>query len=104
MEVINYSVTLTGVGVLHTPKVKLENIEVNLVSNDLRKWECKEASIPVDGKLNVELACFAVSGTDWSLKVKNEDHSKIVLDTAGTTGSNPNKPNRSDEKFSADPE
>ncbi|WP_342087713.1 hypothetical protein [Dyadobacter sp. OTU695] len=104
MKTINYRVVLDGVGVLHSPKIHLENIQINLVSNNLKRWECEEVAIPVDGELNVRLGCFAISGTKWTFRITNKDQGTKVLDESGQTGSNVNKPNESDENFSIDPE
>lgn len=92
MAIKNFSVKLEGEGQIHSPKVILENVPINLKSNNGGLiWENPQIILNTDAFLNINMECFAVSGTKWKLLITDLDSNKNVFEQGGTTGSE--KPN-----------
>lgn len=98
-----YTVKLAGNSQLHEPVVKLENIQINLWSNDGGEtWTNDNVIVGVIGQLQVFMSCKAITGTDWELQIKNTNTTTDILDENGTTGST-GTPNYSEFNRSVNP-
>jgi hypothetical protein len=89
-----FDIKLTGVGELHSPIIKLQDIQINVRSNDRGlTWENKNVEVDVDGNLAIFMSCQAISGTDWEFSIQDTVTNKNIYDKKGETG-NP-QPNSS---------
>jgi hypothetical protein len=83
----SYKVKLTGKSQLHEPVIKLESIQINLWSIDGGvTWENKEATVNVNGQLEVFMSCKAITGTQWEFEITNKASGAKVVEKDGATG------------------
>lgn len=81
-----YKVNVTGTGILLSVGFKLNNILIDLVSSDRKKWEGSK-SLLVGEKVNIKFECSAPTGTDWQNIVTNiTKNNKVIHQKNGTTG------------------
>ena len=87
MAVKTLQVKLEGKAELHEPRVRLEDMFINLFTVDGgTTWENKGVQVNINDKLDYLMSCKAISGTDWTFSIKDKDTKKKLLEEEGTTG------------------
>jgi len=80
-------VKLEGKDQLHEPRVRLENISINLFTVDGgTTWENRGITISITGTLDLEMSCKALSGTGWDFKITDKDSRAALYNKTGHTG------------------
>ena len=80
-----YKVNVIGTGILLSVGFKLDNIPIDFVSSDSKKWE-GSISLSVEKKVNIKFECGAPTGTNWQSIVTNITTNKAIHEKKGKTG------------------
>jgi hypothetical protein len=80
-----YKVIVNGTGILLLVGFKLDDVNIDLVSSDGKKWEGSK-SLLVGEKVNIKFECSAPTGTDWQTIVTNITKNKAIQQKRGKTG------------------